>query len=345
MSADEEKQSALVPGQSTALTKAGATSLAARGRTDLRIREEAEDWLRKGLEFRKQGIDETQACFESTQQALDMEVASGRFTSPGEKLAFFDKYFLRDPHHRREQAVACFEQGLKLNPTHPELQFRLGEAYFNEWGVPSDAGKAATWFRKAAESGYAEAQFYFGWICAGMVGSDGSDVPKDYVQATAWWRKAAEKGHAESQHYLGEYYACGFGVERDYAQAAFWIRKAAEQPEEGEPRKLRMYSDLVAWLRSAADQGVVDAQYLLGWLYNHGRYVTKDLAIAEMWYRMAAEQGDADAQVALGLAYKTGHGVPEDEAQAAIWLKRASDEVHADADPHQRKSTGAIRKG
>jgi hypothetical protein len=136
-----------------------------------------------------------------------------------------------------------------------------------------------------------------------MVGSDGSGVPKDNVQATFWWRKGAEQGHADSQHYLGEYYACGFGVERDYAQAAFWIRKAAEQPEGGEPRKLRMYSDLVAWLRSAAGQGVVDAQYLLGWLYSNGRHVPKDFAMAEMWYRTAAEQGDTDAQLRLGLLY------------------------------------------
>jgi TPR repeat protein len=310
LSAGEEKQTALVPIKSAALTEAGAKSLAARGRTDLRIREEAEeirkeaeDWLRKGLEFRQQGIDETQASFDSTQQALDTEVASGRCISPDEKLAFFDKHFLRDPRHSREQAVACFERGLQLSPTHSELQFRLGEAYFNEWGVPRDPEKAAIWFSKAADSGYAEAQFYFGWICAGMVGSDGSGVPKDNVQATFWWRKGAEQGHADSQHYLGEYYACGFGVERDYAQAAFWIRKAAEQPEGGEPRKLRMYSDLVAWLRSAAGQGVVDAQYLLGWLYSNGRHVPKDFAMAEMWYRTAAEQGDTDAQLRLGLLY------------------------------------------
>jgi hypothetical protein len=51
MSAGEEKQGALVPVQSTALTKAGAKSLAARGRADLRVREEAEEWLKKVCEF------------------------------------------------------------------------------------------------------------------------------------------------------------------------------------------------------------------------------------------------------------------------------------------------------
>jgi TPR repeat protein len=359
----------------SALTKACAKSLAARGRTDLRLREEAEDWLRKGLEFRQQGIDETHASFESAQQALDTEVAVGQCISPEEKFAFFNKHFLSDPHHRREQAVAYFERGLQMSPTHSELQFRLGEAYFNEWGVPRNPEKAAILFSKAADSGFAEAQFYLGWICAGMVGSDGSGFPQDNVQATNWWRKGAEQGHADSQHYLGEYYACGWGVEQNYAQAAFWIRKAAEQLRDDEPKQLRLYSDLASWLRIAAERGITDAQYLLGWLYHHGRDVPQDRERAARWYRMAAEQGDAeseyclgvlydngegvpedsvqaatwlrkaaeqgnvDAQFALGLAYKTGHGVPQDEAQAAIWLKRASDEVHADADPHQRKFT------
>ena len=95
----------------------------------------------------------------------------------------------------------------------------------------------------------------------------------------------------------------------------------------------------------AAEQGDAESEYCLGVLYDNGEGVPEDSVQAATWLRKAAEQGNVDAQFALGLAYKTGHGVPEDEAQAAIWLKRASDEVHADADPHQRKSTGAIRKG
>jgi len=324
MSDGEEKQTALVVAQSTALTRTGAKSLAARGRTDLRLREEAEDWLRKGLKFRQQGIDETQVSFESTQQFLDKQVAEGRRFSSNEKLAFFDKYFFRDPHRRREEALACFERGLQLIPTYPELQFFLGEAYFNGWGSPRNSEKAATWFRKAAEQGYAEAQFYYGWICAGMVGSDGSGIPQDNVQATFWWRKGAEQGHADSQHYLGEYYACGWGVEQDYTQAAFWLRKVVDQFDEGEPKRFKLYSDLTSWLRSCAEQGVIDAQYLLGWLYGHGRDILLDHEQAAVWYRKAADQGDTEAQHTLGVLYGNGQGVPQDNAQAAFWLHKAA---------------------
>jgi hypothetical protein len=62
MSAREEKLAALVPIETTALTKAGAKSLLARGQADLRIREEkerkAEEWLRKGLALRDTAPDD-----------------------------------------------------------------------------------------------------------------------------------------------------------------------------------------------------------------------------------------------------------------------------------------------
>jgi hypothetical protein len=58
MTAGEENQSGLVPAQSTALARVGAKSLAARGHTELRKREEAEEWLRKGLEFQQAAPDD-----------------------------------------------------------------------------------------------------------------------------------------------------------------------------------------------------------------------------------------------------------------------------------------------
>jgi len=61
---ESDPKTALVPVQSTALTKAGAKSLVARGRADLRVREEAEEWLRKGLEFhRQQQYEDAFRCF------------------------------------------------------------------------------------------------------------------------------------------------------------------------------------------------------------------------------------------------------------------------------------------
>ena len=44
------------------------------------------------------------------------------------------------------------------------------------------------------------------------------------------------------------------------------------------------------------------------------------------WYRKAAEQGYAKAQTRIGLMYQEGKGVPKDQALAKQWLERAAEQ-------------------
>ena len=84
-------------------------------------------------------------------------------------------------------------------------------------------------------------------------------------------------------------------------------------------------------LRARAEQGDVDAQFDLGFLYGAGRGVPQDHAEAVRWYRLAAEQGHAGAQANLGLRYDGGDGVPQDEAEAARWYRLAAEQGVAHA--------------
>jgi hypothetical protein len=54
MSAYEEEPLSLVPAQAKSLTLVGAKSLVARGCSDMKIREEAEKWLRRGLKLQEE---------------------------------------------------------------------------------------------------------------------------------------------------------------------------------------------------------------------------------------------------------------------------------------------------
>ena len=75
----------------------------------------------------------------------------------------------------------------------------------------------------------------------------------------------------------------------------------------------------VAWYRKAAEQGNVDAQYNLGVKYEYGKGVAQDYKQAVAWYRKAAEQGDVDAQRILGMMYDNGVGVVQDNKLAYVW--------------------------
>ena len=90
--------------------------------------------------------------------------------------------------------------------------------------------------------------------------------------------------------------------------------------------RVRQYADAVSWYRKAAEQGHAIAQYRLGYCYDTGRGVEKDLIEAVKWYRKAAEQGDAIAQYRLGNFYRYGRGVAVDLAEAKKWYQKAADQ-------------------
>lgn len=64
--------------------------------------------------------------------------------------------------------------------------------------MPQEYATAVSWYRKAAERGYARAQ-----TNPGLMYGNGQGVPQDYVAAASWYREAAEQGEAFAQTNLG----------------------------------------------------------------------------------------------------------------------------------------------
>ena len=88
-------------------------------------------------------------------------------------------------------------------------------------------------------------------------------------------------------------------------------------------------STLLDDLTRCAEQGLADAQFALGEMYNQG--VLMDRREAERWYRLAAEQGHAVAQFRLGGRYNTSGRVEEDDAEAVRWYQLSADQGYARA--------------
>ncbi len=118
----------------------------------------------------------------------------------------------------------------------PAAQNGLGVMYYTGEAVsksPSgqlldnDPEVAAGWFFRAAEQGYADAQFNLGLMYA-----NGEGIPQDMAQAAELFKKAAEQGHVDAQNNLGAMYFTGEGVARDEKKAVEWFEKAAAQGNE-----------------------------------------------------------------------------------------------------------------
>ncbi len=290
MNAGEEKHAALVPVQSTGLTRVGPKSLAARGRADLRTQEEAEEWLRKGLELREQGrYEEAFGYFERGIQLKpnhpEIQFMLGLSFSGGEGAP-------RDNAMARAWYRKAAEQGLK------EAQYNLGLSYYG-WddgpGLRQNYEEAADWFRKAAEQGYERAQGRLDLLLG-----EGMVVAQDDVET----HRAADHGNKDAQRVLGSRYRDGQGVPQDYAQATSWYRKAALQEDLSAQINLaQMYSQgLVP--RSLychfdfSEANCEDAQATLGLDEDvYLRHGCKEAAA--YWYSRAAQQGSDTAKSAL----------------------------------------------
>ena len=170
-------------------------------------------------------------------------------------------------------------------------QINLGLLYYKGYGVKKDLDTAGELLKKPAETGEAQAQYYYGLTLLIL------KIPGKEKEAIEWICRSAGQGNSDAQYNLGSLYEKGRVVERDYSKAAEWYLKAAEQ-------------------------GHVDAQYNLGYLYKDGRGVKQDYSKAAEWYLKAAEQGHAGAQRNLSLLYQYGQGVERDYIKAAEWLHK-----------------------
>jgi TonB family protein len=233
---------------------------------------------------------------------------------------------------------------------------------------------------RAAEKGYTQAQIDL----AGLYLS-GFGVSTNYLEAMRWYAKAApalrqgaNAGDAVAQFELGRLYFYGEGLTQNRSEAEFLWRGASDKGYA--PAKLALAQqyflasqiglrtdekkrdDAARLAREAAEAGDVEAQYLLGSLYDSGKGGVKNPEAALNWYRKAADQGHATAQYKVGMAYLKGdggvqqdyalagklllqsathgnmeaayeigelyykgQGLSEDDAQAAVWLRRAAE--------------------
>src|ERR1044071_6647210 len=103
---------------------------------------------------------------------------------------------------------------------------------------------------------------------------------------------------------------------------------AASAPTPGAPLdgayRAGNYPRAIKRIGPAAERGDPRAQAYLGFMYQYGRGVAQNYALATYWYRRSAEQGNATAQHLLGLMFDKGLGVPTNHVAAHVWLSLAA---------------------
>lgn len=212
-------------------------------------------------------------------------------------------------------------------------QYRLGMSYMNA----GDYASGLPWIRKAAESGYAQAQFELGTDYEG-----GQGVPADNAQAVVWLTKAADQGFGIAQDFLGEMYHDGKGVAKDDITAWVWLDlSTTAQAGQAFGDSFTKERDAIAATLKPAQLTAARAR-VAAWhpaeptLEQQANAAVEaidsyhdDQALALA--TPAAEAGNAHAQFVLGMMYHMGFGVKQDDAAAAVWYQKAADQGQAGA--------------
>ncbi len=284
--------------------------------------------------------------------ALALLLGTTSFAFAHNKESFcenFKREFGTSPEIDSEPVLKAAENG------NAEAQVLLAVHLFcNEDNIHKGMNLAFQWIRKAADQGYAPAQYKMGLL--------------ELDKREEWLLKAAEQGYGPAQYDLGEAYYYGqmkhlkLGASRDFDQAARWFAAAAEQgmdkdegrqtlnvafvsdytPEIGRaidfaevadvtkkytPPKVRLERLLESY-KTAMEQENSSFRHQYWHVMSGWTDLSAPLLVSREiveWTRQAAERGDAGAQVNLGVLHALGLGVEANDALALQWFKKAAE--------------------
>lgn len=216
--------------------------------------------------------------------------------------------------------------------------YKMGDVYYFSWQyedyVKSDVNLAFDYYRKAGEAGYGEAWNQMGFLVESIAERrndfDAETKRKylnnainfyqkateakmeydyafvkiadiyfeqfqDYPRAAAYYEKASNKGYEAASLALGKMYLYGQGVNRNYQKAFALFKSIAgelTQKTGGHPSELTFEINIGSSVKG-------QAQYFVGYMYENGFGVARNLSLARSWYQASADKDIEDAEVAL----------------------------------------------
>lgn len=185
---------------------------------------------------------------------------------------------------------ARYEALIAATDGNPKAQMLLGQLYYNGEGVQRDIPHALHWYNKAAENGFADAQYRLG-----ILYHDGKPgIEKNLDIAYEWLMKAAENDYADAREKLQ------------------WLHKT----EQGNVVNL---NENVEVLKQVAASGNQQARFLLSEKLLKGTGVAQDKVGAVTMLKDDAAIGFVKAQKQLGELFFYGDGVEKDYIEAYAW--------------------------
>lgn len=197
-----------------------------------------------------------------------------------------------------------------------------------------DIEQGHQWMLQAAQRGHIEAAYRVGLTLLTQAEQQTNPSEKETLlqQALQFVAQAAHAGFAPAQFTLGQCWLQGVGVEKKQQEALGWLERAAQQGHVDAMFVLGInlpieHAQHLPLLQAAAHAGHPKAMLCVGiYLQNHAQ-----ASEALEWFELAKAHGDMRANYMLGLAYLQGNGVAAESKKAVELLNLAGEAGDAEA--------------
>ncbi|MET1254883.1 tetratricopeptide repeat protein [Aliikangiella maris] len=197
---------------------------------------------------------------------------------------------------------------------------------FDSYEVTDDTliKTALEYIEKAAEAGIPYAQFMMGNLYQYGEKYDGKRE-----KAQAYFLKAANSWHADAQYEVARYYErlSDLAIYQSNINKILKLNKIEKVSFITSPPD----TDMINWMRAAAIQGHFKALIGLGYYYEQGKGVSKDLEKAASLYKIVADHNNKNGQYSYAYMLKNGLGVERNYEAAFELFKKAQQQGHLGA--------------
>ncbi|KAK6596945.1 Chitin synthase regulatory factor 4 [Botrytis cinerea] len=220
-----------------------------------------------------------------------------------------------------------------MNPTKAVEHYQRG-VYLKDSAANYRLGMATLLGQCGMQQDYARGAYVYGMLLARELPNitmPDEYLPYDLNEAKMFVEKAAYLGFAKAQLKMAQAYElCLFGCEFDPALSLHYNALAARQ---GEPEAdmaiskwfLCGYEGIFekneelayTYAQRAAETEMATAEFAMGYFYEIGMYVKKNLEIASQWYDKAAKHGNHDALGRID-SIRANHTLSKGDHGAAI---------------------------
>jgi TPR repeat protein len=254
-------------------------------------------------------------------------------------------------HPEKKLRLEAIETGwLKANDgsTTEVVRSVSSTSYINAEKLYNDKefDEAMTSFKKAAEDGVSDANFYLSNMSVMGLGT-----PIDNERAFFYALEGHNQGSVASSFQLAKLYFEGVGVTANEEEARKTFTEGFQTnwfTKQFEKTKSPIYASSISfmyenglgfdqndeqavyWIQKAAELGDVYSQFKLAMIYKNGTdSKSQNLGKAVYWLKKSAESNYAIAENELGVMYYNGTGVTQDYAKAIPLFEKAAEQGNA----------------